>query len=88
VDLSIADGNSRIGLQSFWAAQARCDLVEITRWTHQEIEYQHSLAWTRNQMSNIDWQASWEEGYNFETTGENQVTPAFLDKSSNQIYPS
>ena len=61
--ISVADNNPESAVQFFGAAQTRRDSIEMARWAHQEIEYQHSLALTRNQLPAAVWQAAWDEGY-------------------------
>jgi len=86
--IAVAKNCPELAVKRFGESQARRDSIEMKRWAYQEIEYQNSLAWTRNQMSTIDWQASWEEGYNFESLGKNQVTPVLLDDSGCENYHS
>jgi predicted ATPase/DNA-binding SARP family transcriptional activator len=57
------ENNPEVAVQLFGAAQARRDSFEMVRWANQEIEYQHSLMLTKNQVSVADWQAAWEKGY-------------------------
>jgi predicted ATPase/DNA-binding SARP family transcriptional activator len=61
--IAVADNTPEVAVQFFGAAQARRDSIEMARWAHQDIEYQHSLALTRNQLPAAVWQAAWDEGY-------------------------
>jgi tetratricopeptide (TPR) repeat protein len=62
--LAVADDDLETAVQLLGAAQARRDSIEMTRWAHQEIEYQHNLEISRYQLPPTVWQAMWKKGYN------------------------
>jgi tetratricopeptide (TPR) repeat protein len=62
--IEVANKNLMLAVQLFGAGQARRDTVEMVRWAHHEVEYQHSLTLTRDQLPALDWQEAWEKGYN------------------------
>jgi predicted ATPase/DNA-binding SARP family transcriptional activator len=79
--LAVAENNSIVAVKLFGAAQSRRDSIEMARWAHHEIDFQRNLALTKSQLSQSEWKASWEEGFNFASHRENWVIPTMVDGS-------